>query len=64
VESASNHGYEETDILQALRNAMVVHDLDGYVMVVGPTTRGELIEVAVNRRDEIFHAMRARPRFL
>ena len=62
--SAHKWGYTDADIEHALRWAVIVHEFDGYVIVVGPTTTGDLIEVGVNRRGQRFHAMRARPKFL
>ena len=62
--SAHKWGYTDDDIEHALRFAIVAHEMDGYVLVVGPTPAGELIEVGVNRRAQRFHAMRARPKYL
>jgi len=60
--SAHRHGCSDEDI--AIRNRIATHELDGYLMIVGPTFAGELIEVATNQLDQVFHAMRARRRFL
>lgn len=62
--SARRHGIPDDDILHAWRMAMILHELDGYIMVVGPSQSGQLIEIAVNANNEIFHADRARPKFL
>ncbi len=64
LDSARKHGYTDEDIHHAIRNRIATHDMDGYVMIVGPTYDGDLIETGVNRRDEVFHAMRARRQFL
>ena len=64
LESAYRHGYGDEDIYHAIRYRIATHDFDGYVIIIGPTTTGELIEVGINRRDQVFHAMRARRKFL
>ena len=52
---------QETDIDHALSNPVTVHYFDGYVIVVGPSRTGHLIEVGVNDDDFVFHAnVRAR----
>jgi len=37
---------------------------EGYVMVIGPSRSGDLLEVAVNVSGRVFHAMKARPKYL
>ena len=64
LDSAHRHGHTDEDIHHAIRNRIATHDMDGYEMIVGPTPTGELIEVAVNRLDQAFHAMRARSQYL
>jgi len=38
-----------------------VHYVDGYHAIVGASETAPMLEVAVNGRGEIFHAMPARP---
>lgn len=63
-DSARKHGVSDTDMLHAFRNPIAIHRMDGYRMLVGPSTTGELIEVAVADRGGIFHAMKCRPKYL
>lgn len=64
-ESARKHGVNDDDMLHAMRNALFVHFLDGYRMVIGPARDGQLLEVGVNSSSNaIFHAMTARGQFL
>lgn len=63
-DSALKHGVRPEDIRHALVNVITVHFFDDYRMVVGPTRDGSLLEVAVNRSSEVFHAMPVRPKFL
>ena len=58
------HGLAREDIDHALNNPVTVHYFDGYVIVVGPSLSGLLLEVGVNDDDFIFHAMPAREKFL
>lgn len=47
------------------RNAIRVHVMDRYLILVGPTRNGELLEIGYRPEfDRTFHAMRARPKFL
>jgi hypothetical protein len=67
--SAHRHGVTDEDIRHALTNAIRYHDLDDGVMIVGPTTSGDLIEVGVatepaSAKPRVVHAMAARPKFL
>jgi hypothetical protein len=67
--SAHKHGVTDEDIRHALNNAIKYHDLDDLVMIVGPTTTGDLIEVGMatepaDAEPLIVHAMPARPKFL
>lgn len=69
--SAYRHGVKDNDILHAYRNAIVAHEPDdeGFIMLVGPTTDGSLIEVGFVVSNDavhvIIHAMApARLRFL
>jgi len=64
VDSARKHGIADADIRHAVTYAMTYHSVDGYTMIVGPTSTGHIIEVAINRYDQVFHAMPARNRFL
>lgn len=63
-DSAHRHGYTDSDIQHAVDHAIRVWPMDGYDMIVGPTFAGHLIEVGVNRDGDIFHAMKARRKFL
>ena len=66
--SARRHGIHDDDMRQALRNPILVTELDeGLTMFTGPARDGTLLEVGVaDSRDGpvIVHAMRARPKFL
>ena len=65
MDSARKHGVADGDILHAFTNAIRVHALDGYLMLVGPAADGQLLELGYNAaRDRIFHAMSARPKYL
>ncbi len=64
VETARKHGVADADMLHAVAQVMFVHFFDDYRMIVGPGRNGLLLEVAVNSRGQIFHAMRARQKFL
>ena len=64
LKSAWKHGLTREDIDLALSNPVAVHYFDGYVIVVGPSWSGHLIEVGVNDDDFVFHAMSARDKFL
>lgn len=58
------------EIIHAIENCILVSELDGFTMFVGPTFAGELLEVGARQTDDepdsfnVFHAMRARTRFL
>ena len=58
------HGLAREDIDHALSNPVMVHYFDGYVIIVGPSPSGFLIEIGVNDDDFVFHAMAAREKFL
>ena len=62
--SARKHGIEDHDIRHATAYMMILHDLDDYDMIVGPTRAGMLIEVGISHDSRVFHAMSARRRFL
>ena len=67
--SAHRHGVTDEDIRHVLDNAIRYHDLDDGVMIVGPGTNGDLIEVGVATEPavaepRVVHAMPARPKFL
>jgi hypothetical protein len=64
VHSARKHNIPDEDILHAVDYAIFVLPMDGYTMVIGPRISGELIEIAINRNEQIFHAMPARPKYL
>lgn len=63
-ESARKHGITDDDMIHAVSNAMFVHFFDDYRMLVGPAQNGAPLEIGVNLREQIFHAMPARPKFL
>ncbi|MCB0970437.1 MAG: hypothetical protein KDA97_02805 [Acidimicrobiales bacterium] len=63
--SARKHGIDDNDMLHAARNPIAFHALpDDLTMVVGASHDGVLLEVGINARLQIVHAMRARRRFL
>jgi hypothetical protein len=66
--SALKHGVTAEDILHAYRNPIRAYDLDdGFTMLVGPASSGDLLEIGVVTGTEgpvIVHALRARPQFL
>jgi len=62
--SARKHGLTDAEIHHAVDNAMIIHRMDGYIVVVGPTPTGRLIEVGINQKNQAFHAMDARKKFL
>ncbi|MDU7384100.1 MAG: hypothetical protein E7L06_08345 [Schaalia turicensis] len=63
-DSAHKHSIPDEDMIHAVENAMFVHFFDDYRMLVGPARNGALLEIGVNLRQQIFHAMKARPKFL
>ena len=64
LKSAWKHGLAREDIDHALNNPVTVHYFDGYVIVVGPSRSGLLLEVGVSDDGFVFHAMPAREKFL
>lgn len=68
--SALRHGIAEADVLHAYRNAASSWPLhDGREMLVGPRHNAQMCEIGViydadEDVDLIFHAMKARSRFL
>ena len=48
LKSAWKHGLAREDVDHALSNPVTVHYFDGYIIVVGPSRSGHLIEVGVN----------------
>lgn len=63
-DSARKHGVTDEGMIHAIENAMFVHFFDDYRILVGPAKDGTLLEIGVNLRQQIFHAMKARPKFL
>ncbi len=67
LRSAFKHGVAEDDIHHALRNEWFIADGD-IVIVVGPDTRGRLLEVGIRTEPDgettVIHAMPARRKFL
>lgn len=69
LRSAHKHGVADEDMLHALRNAIHTEEYDdGFVMTVGGSSSGHLIEVGWIIRSNgwvmIVHAMPARTKFL
>jgi hypothetical protein len=66
--SALKHGVAAEDTLHGYRNPIRAYDLDdGFTMLIGPATHGDLLEIGVVTGTDgpvIVHAMRARPQFL
>ncbi len=66
--SARRHGIDDADMRHALRNPIVVTELDeDLTMFTGPARDGTPLEVGVADSPDgpvIVHAMRARPKFL
>ena len=48
----------------ALDNPLFVHYIDDYNIIVGPSRDGVLLEIGVNSEGDVFHAMKAREKFL
>ncbi len=66
IASARKHGVHDDDILHAYQHPTRVLQLDDLVMLVGPSSTGQLLEIGVSRADGIdfiIHAMPARPKF-
>jgi len=68
IDSARKHGVADEDILHAFNHPMRYQDLDeGFVLVIGPTRSGQLIELGLVDTEEgpvIVHAMQARRKYL
>jgi hypothetical protein len=67
AESARRHGVSDDDMVHAYRNAIRVHDLDGFEMAIGPDQSARLLEIGIvdrGRGPMIVHAMPARDRFV
>ncbi|MDY5126768.1 hypothetical protein [Actinotignum sp. GS-2025b] len=62
--SAYRHGITAEDIRHAVRNAVKMHYMDGYTLLIGPGQSGQLLELCVSGDERIFHAMKARKKFL
>lgn len=63
--SARKHGVADADMVHAKDNAIRVHLMDGYLMLVGPARDGQLLEIAYRPDlDRIFHAQAVRPKYL
>ncbi|HUZ55702.1 MAG TPA: hypothetical protein VMU94_24630 [Streptosporangiaceae bacterium] len=66
--SARKHGIDDADMRHALRNPILVTELDDdLTMFTGPARDGTPLEVGVLDSSDgpvIVHAMRARPKFL
>jgi hypothetical protein len=68
VDSARKHGIADEDVLHAFDHPVSYEDLDdGFVMVIGPTSSAQLVELGVLDTDHgpvIVHAMTARRKYL
>lgn len=68
--SALKHGVPVDDIEHAVRNVMVVDELDDDLrLYLGPSRSGSLLEVIAivregNRGELVIHAMAMRPKYL
>ena len=62
-ESAYKHGVSTIDLLHAVNTPIDVFPMDGYRIVRGAGTDGTLLETGI-RNQVIFHAMKARPKYL
>jgi hypothetical protein len=66
--SALKHVLEKSEILHAYRNPIEIFDFDdGFVMVIGAYSAGNLLEVDLvieSSEIRIVHAMNAREKFL
>lgn len=66
--SAFKHGLARSRILHAYRNPIKLFDFDdGFVMVIGADSAGNLIEVGLvisSSEVRVVHAMNAREKFL
>ncbi|MCI6583717.1 MAG: hypothetical protein SPK50_04295 [Mobiluncus porci] len=66
--TAFKHGIEPEDALHAFHHPMRAWDMgDGFVMLIGGDTAGNLLEIGYvegDRAPVIIHAMRARDKFL
>ena len=58
LKSAWKHGLAREDIDRTLNNPVTVHYFDEYVIVVGPSRSGRLLEVGVS--DDAMPCPRAR----
>jgi hypothetical protein len=66
--SALKHGATEEDIEHAIRQAMVIEDMDDDTrLYLGPSRNADLLEVVTLVRDDgselAIHAMSMRPRY-
>lgn len=67
IASARKHGVHDDDILHAYQHPTRVLQLDDLVMLIEPSSTGQLLEIGVSRADGIdfiIHAMPARAKFI
>ena len=65
MDSAHKHGAGDDDIRHAIDHAIRVHAMDGYLLLVGPRSDGQLLEVGYNpAAARVFHAMPGRSKYL
>ena len=68
--SARKHGISDDDIRHAFSNAVAAitsPDQPDFMMIVGPNTAAQLLEIgvlAVDDNDYVIHAMPARPKYV
>ncbi len=65
--SARKYGIADASMLHAVRNMLIVNELDDFTIIIGPDVNGNLIEVGIaNKRNgkTIIHAMKARKKYL
>lgn len=63
VDSGRKRTIPDRDILHGVDNAIRVHVMDGYLMLVGPAQDGQLLEIGYSpTSDRVFHAMPALPK--
>ncbi len=65
--SSRKHHISEQDIVHALSYFVRVEHNEEFTMIIGPSRKGDMLEVGTSTNEEsiiIFHAMPARRKFL
>lgn len=62
--SAYRHHVDDAGMFHAINCHLAVFQFDGYRVFCGPALDGSLLEVRVNDRNQVFHAMECRKQFL